>query len=226
MSAHDSELEAVPGLPSALPEGEKLLWQGRPQWKALARSTFKADWVAAWLGLFVAVRLVVGLQRGEGAAAFSAAAVGLLLGTACLGIIAVLALGYARATVYSITSQRVVLRIGVAFPLNVNLPFKRLASADLLPRGQGVGDIVLRLAGPDSIALLYLWPHNHGFHFARPQPTLLCIAGAEQAAATLRQAVATWSATVGAPVVLGAAVTPAPAPAEPALTQLDTAPGN
>ena len=108
---------------------------------------------------------------------------------------------------YSCASRRVVLRIGVAFPINVNLPFKRLASADLVARGHGVGDIVLRLAGPDSIALLYLWPHNHGFNFARPEPTLICIAGAEKAAATLRQAVEAWSVTVGAPVLVGAGST-------------------
>jgi hypothetical protein len=224
VSSHDHELEAVPGLPSALPEGERLLWQGRPQWKSLARRTFKADWVAAWLGFFVAMRLVVGLQRGEGAAAFTAAGVGLLLAIVCLGIVALLALGYARATVYSITSQRVVMRIGVAFPLNINLPFKRLASADLVDQGNGVGDIVLRLAGPDRIALLYLWPHNQGLHFARPQPSLLCIPRAQEAAETLRQAVERWSATVGAPVVLGASM--AASRTDSALAQLAVASEN
>lgn len=210
----DHELESVPGLPGELPPGETLLWQGRPQWRALARRTFKGDWVAVYLALFIGVRLVAGLERGEGAAAFGAAAQALGLALVCLGIVAVLAIGYARATVYSITSERVVMRIGVAFPLNVNLPFKRLASADLKPRGGGVGDVVLQLAGPDTIAWLYLWPHTHGLSFAKPKPTLLCLPKAAEAAAVLRSAVEAWAARAGAPVVLGA-----PAEVEPASAQ-------
>ncbi len=215
----DHELESVPGLPGELPPGEKLLWQGRPQWRALARHTFKGDWVAAYLALFIGVRLVVGLERGEGAAALAGAAQAMVLALVCLGIVAVLAIGYARATVYSITSERVVMRIGVAFPLNVNLPFKRLASADLKPRGGSVGDVVLQLAGPDTIAWLYLWPHAHGLNFTKPRPTLLCLPKAAEAAAVLRGAVEAWAARCGAPVVLGAAaeIEPAAAPHVPAL---------
>lgn len=210
----DHELEPAPGLPSELPAGEALLWQGRPHWRALARNTFKGDWVAVYLALFIGIRLVAGLQRGEGAAAFLAAGQALLLALVCLGIVSLLAIGYSRATVYSITSERVVMRIGVAFPLNINLPFKRLASADLKPGGGDVGDVVLQLAGPDTIAWLYLWPHTHGLHFAKPRPTLLCLPRAQEAAGVLRKAVEAWSARSGAPVMLGSSPTiEAPAPA-------------
>ena len=214
----DHELESLPGLPGELPPGEQLLWQGRPHWRTLARRTFKGDWLALYLGVFIAVRLVVGLQRGEGLAALGAAGQALVLATVCLGIVAALAIGYSRATIYSITSERLVLRIGVAFPLNINLPFKRLASADLQSRGGDVGDIVLQLAGPDRIAWLYLWPHTHGFHVAKPRPTLLCLPRAAEAATVLRRAVEAWAQRSGAPVTLGAPVavepvTPAGVPA-------------
>ena len=36
MSHDDFAVEAVPGLPAALPDGERLLGQGTPEWRALA----------------------------------------------------------------------------------------------------------------------------------------------------------------------------------------------
>ncbi|MEY3475503.1 MAG: hypothetical protein RL087_1961, partial [Pseudomonadota bacterium] len=31
---HEHEFEAAPGLPAPLPVGERILWQGAPQWRA------------------------------------------------------------------------------------------------------------------------------------------------------------------------------------------------
>ena len=34
-------------LPSDIPQGERVLWHGRPEWVSLVRRAFRADFVAA-----------------------------------------------------------------------------------------------------------------------------------------------------------------------------------
>ena len=203
-----SDLEAVPGLPHELPPGETLLWQGRPEWRALARSTFKSRWLAGYLGLFATLRLADGIYHGEGAAGVQAFAIFVGLSAVCLGIVALLAWGYARATLYSITSERVVMRIGVAIPLTVNLPFRRIGSADLVARDGELGDIVLQLATTDRIAWLHLWPHAQTRHVSKPRPTLLNLPRSHEVAALLGRAVEAWAVKHGGGVMLGLSAEP------------------
>ena len=143
MSAEDLEFEPVPGLPSDLPPGETLLWQGRPDWKSLARHTFKVRMLAAYFAVFATFRLVVAVQRHQGLAGFAQVLLLCALAAGCLGVLSLMAWAYARATVYTITSRRLVMRIGIALPMTWNLPFRRIASADLTVRNDGRGDISL-----------------------------------------------------------------------------------
>jgi hypothetical protein len=210
----DVELEDIPGLPGRLPAGEFVMWQGRPDWKALAFNTFKLPWVSAWLVAFVVLRVVAGLQRGEGSSALLAGGLTFALSAAGVAILALLAWGYARATVYTITSRRVVLRIGVAIPLTINLPFKKLIAADLRTRALGTGDVVLTLAAGERLAWLYLWPHVKALSFSAPRPALLSVRDPSRVAETLREAVQRWAEAEG--VSLGTAPASTTAPSQPA----------
>jgi hypothetical protein len=210
----DVELEDIPGLPGKLPAGEFVMWQGRPEWKALAFNTFKLPWVGAWLLAFVGLRVVSGLQRGEGAEALVAGGLTFALSAAGIGILALLAWGYSRATVYTITSRRVVLRIGVAIPLTINLPFKKLAAADLRTRSLGTGDVVLTLAKGERLAWLYLWPHVKALSFSAPSPSLLSVKEPSRVADTLREAVQRWAESEG--VAIGSTSAPAAPTSQPA----------
>ena len=163
------EFEPIPGLPHALPPGERLLWQGRPSWRGLARHTFQVRWLSAYFGVFTIARAVIAVQEGHGlSGALLSMIVVLPLAALCIGLLTLLAWLNARATVYTITSRRVVMRFGVAFPMTFNLPFKRLAAAALTVRKEGEGDISLQLAAPDRIAWLHLWPHARPWRLARP----------------------------------------------------------
>ncbi|MDP3503421.1 MAG: photosynthetic complex putative assembly protein PuhB [Myxococcales bacterium] len=191
----DIDIEQIPGIPGTLPPGEFVIWQGRPQWRAIARHVFKLPWVAGWLGLFASIR--VGLELSSGAGILgSAFAIGLT--ALCLGILVATSVGFARSTIYTITSRRIVFRIGVAVPMSVNVPFHIIAAANLrVPSANGTGDIELELSGPNRIAWLNLWPHVGGGQFARPRPTLKCLADAQQVASVLREAVAAWAKLEG-----------------------------
>jgi hypothetical protein len=200
------EIEPIPGLPHHLPPGERILWQGRPEWKALARNTFKVGWLAAYFAVFVTARAVAAYEEGRGVHGLLQVLTALALAGACLAVLSGMAWINARATMYTITTRRIVMRIGVALPTTFNLPFKRLASADVKVRKDGDGDIVLQIAGRDRIAWLHLWPHVHPFHLARARPMLRTIAEPERVASLLAAAVQEWAKAEAAPVLVPAKV--------------------
>ena len=51
----EHELEAAPGLPEPLPAGERVLWQGKPDWKRLANEAFHVRQVAVYFALMLAL---------------------------------------------------------------------------------------------------------------------------------------------------------------------------
>ena len=57
-ATHEHEWEAAPGLPSALPKGERVVWQGAPDWKRLAIHAFHVRKVALYFALMLAVQAI------------------------------------------------------------------------------------------------------------------------------------------------------------------------
>ena len=204
MSAEEVEIETIPGLPEDLPPGESVVWQGRPAWRSLAKQTFKVQWLSAYFGLFVVVRFVLAVREHQGVSGAVQSLFAVALAGACLGILCLMSWMCARATVYTITTHRVVLRIGVALPMTWNLPFKRIASADLTVRDASDGDIVLGLTKPNRIAWLHLWPHCAPFEYSRAKPTLRALSEPARVSALLAKAVESWSASSSQPVIVAA----------------------
>jgi len=178
------------GLPLRLPEGEVVLWQGRPDPWALAREAFGVKWVAVY---FVAVsvwRVGTLVDLMPFWAALSAAIPFVLLGLAGGAILVVLAVLQARATTYTLTSARVVMQIGAALTLTLNLPHKDIESADF-DRRRATGTIALRLKpGRARLSYLVAWPHVRPWRFNPTQPALRCIPDVGRVAALLAQAAA------------------------------------
>lgn len=196
------EHEPVPGLPEELPEDEHVLWRGAPSWRALARRAFHVRKVAVYFGLLVAWRAASAVSAGEGALQAALGIAGLLaLGGGAVGVLLGLAWLNARATVYTITDRRVVLRFGVALPMAVNLPFSSVQSADLRRFADGTGDIPLEVTGAERIGYVMMWPHARPWRFGRGvAPMLRAVPDARGVAATLAGALAA-SAGRAAPTV-------------------------
>lgn len=202
----DFATEPVPGLPGHLPPGEVVLWQGRPDTWRLAREAFALDWFVAYSVLLVLWRASVAWSEGGAA---QAVAVGLpyaALGLIGAGVIWWLARAQARATLYTITTQRVAMRIGAALTLTLNLPFAQIEGAALDLRRGGTGTIALRMVAGTRIAALTLWPHMRPWRLGRPEPALRCIPDAAEVARLLAEAA---ESRLARPVVTR---TPAPAP--------------
>ena len=189
MMEHDAE--PVRGLPANLPRGEDILWQGEPDWRALAAGAFHTHAVAVYFGL-LAIWSFAG-RVAEGATALDAAVGSLPLlacGVAAVAILSLLAWLVGRTTVYTITTRRVVLRFGIALPITINVPFRIVASAALERRSQGTGNIALTLRGDDRVSYLVLWPHARPWRAARAEPMLRFVPDAERVAGLLAQAAA------------------------------------
>ncbi len=192
---HEHEFEATPGLPEPLPPGERILWQGRPDWRRVALRAFHARKLAIYFGVILALRGANVLADGDGVGAALVAMAWLLpLVVFALGTVLTLAWLTGRTTVYTITSKRVVMRIGIVLTLTFNLPLKRIASAGLRIERDGLGDIPLTLAEGSQIAWLHLWPHCRPWQMRRPEPMLCSLQNVEQVAAILAKA---WSQATG-----------------------------
>lgn len=177
------------GLPGPLPEGERILWQGGPRASALLRRALAGRAIALYFaaaGIFVA-----GLGWSAGRAPATVAISLVLTAAACLAVLGLayaFAIGVARTSVYTITNRRVVLRIGVALPVTLNLPMSRIEGAGLRAYPDGTGDIPLALREGDRVAIVHLWPHARPWRLRRPEPMLRCVPDAAQVAAILVRA--------------------------------------
>lgn len=178
-------------LPESLPSDEQVLWQGGPNWASLFRQAFFGRTVAIYLALMVLVRGLASLGSGNSvletlitmARWTPVAALG-------VGMVALLAWLSARASWYTITDRRVIMRIGIVPEITFNFPFKAIGSAQLRQHADRRGDITMALQGDDHIAYLHLWPHVRPFRFTHTEPMLRSLDSPERVAALLAQAIA------------------------------------
>lgn len=187
LAEHD--YEPVPGLPAALPPGEYLLWQGSPNPRDLAASALHLRKVAVYFALLIVLRLAFQWQDGVAFAESLRTTTALAaLALLALGLLALLAWLLARATRYTVTNRRVVIRCGVTVPVTVNLPFSRILAADLRMRRQDHGDIALKLEPGSRASWIMLWPHVRSWQMGGVQPMLRALPDARKAAETLAAA--------------------------------------
>jgi hypothetical protein len=198
------EIEPIPGLPEPLPPGEHILWQGAPGWWALARGAFHLR-ALAWY--FLALIAWAGISALLSRDAVQSTAILLpALGLVAGALVGGLAWMAARSTRYTITNRRVVLRIGMAFPITLNLPFNAIQSAELRREADGSGDIFLRLLpGPQKIGWYLLWPHARPWQLSRPQPALRALTEVTAPAQVLARALAGAASLPVVPLDAGAA---------------------
>ena len=182
MTMREHDYEPIRGLPERLPPGEEVLWQGAPDWRALARRAFHADKVALYFALLLLWQAALVVFQGRPAGELAAAALWYVpMGAIAAGILAFFAWLNARMTIYTITDRRVVVKFGVALPMTVNLPFTLVRDVKLKTYRDGTGDVALELGGEERIFYLHLWPHVRRWHFVNPQPMLRVVPGAAAA---------------------------------------------
>jgi hypothetical protein len=189
MSGHDDfAFDALPGLPERPPLGEEILWQGKPATYALARDAYSLHWISGYFALIILWRAATGLAEGGVTMALAMGLPYLMLGALGLAVIYGLAWIQARTTIYTLTTARVVMRIGAALPVTFNLPFVQVGAANLDLRRDGTGTIALNTLGTTCISYLIAWPHVRPWRMAKTEPALRSIPDAERVAKMLADA--------------------------------------
>lgn len=199
---NEYEIEPIPGLPEIPPEGERILWQGAPTWGTLARRAFHVRKIILYFSLIFLWYLADKLWTGEESLMGATLLAGWLIFLAHLavGLLVLLAWANSRATLYTITNRRGVMRFGVAVSMTINLPFSKIASAGLRRYPDGTGDIPLSLTGRQPVSYLVLWPHVRPWHFSQVEPMLRGVPEADRVAEILSAALKAASVT---PVTVG-----------------------
>ena len=182
MPHDDFEIEPVPGLPERPPEGERILWQGKPDWWALAKESLSFWWVAGYFGVLTVWRFLTVVDLMPIGQAIGAAMPFVLLGVVTCTLLAVFAYIQASLTMYTVTTSRVAMRIGAALTLTLNLPYRQLSNASLDLRSSGHGTIALETMGETRLNYLACWPHVRPWYMKRTQPALRCISEARSVA--------------------------------------------
>lgn len=184
--AAEHEFEAAHGLPEPLPPGERVLWQGRPDARVLAREMLHLRGLSLYFAAMLAWRGGTALAEGRPAAEAAQATAGLLaLSLLALGLLGLLTWLVSRTTVYTLTDRRVVLRIGIVLGITFNLPLRQIEAAGLRLHRDGSGDLTLLLDGATRIGYVHLWPHARPWEFKRTQPMLRAVPQAAQVAELL-----------------------------------------
>jgi hypothetical protein len=184
----DFQIEPVEGLPERPPAGERILWQGRPDWRALAVESMSLEWVAGYFALLTVWRFVSVVDLMPLGQAIGAAMPFVILGAVVCGLLTLIAWVQAKHTMYTVTDARVVMRIGAALTLTLNLPYKQVSNAMLDLRKRGTGTIALETMGDTRLSYLVCWPHVRPWYMSKTQPALRCIPDAERVARLLSEA--------------------------------------
>lgn len=186
----EHEIEPLPGLPGVPPVGEIVLWQGRPSSALVARHLLKIRWIVGYFLVLAGWALLAGLNDGQpaGGILFSVAVLTALAGV-LIGMIELFAWAVEKTTLYTITTERIVMRFGVAISMTLNLPYRQVDGVALAQLGEKAGMIAIALLPEQRISWLIQWPHVRGFRFSRPEPSLICLADADEVSKVLSAAI-------------------------------------
>lgn len=210
LSEHDEG--AHPGaLPAALPEGEQLLWQGRPSARGLARQNFHVFGVAMYfLALLIWRALSVAAEPGNGLAeGLSAASVLVMPFLSAEAVLLLLAWGYARSTIYTLTSARLAIRSGLAVPVTTTIAFELVEGVALKRHGEGLGDLCFTVRESERPSWAMLWPSVRPWRWRHPEPSFRCVPHGEAVALKVKSALEK-SAPAAPPSPLTTAMSSAP----------------
>ncbi len=191
MHHDDFKFEPVPGLPEALPQGEHILWQGKPDSLRLARDAWKLNWVLGYFAFLAFWRVGV----SSSLVPFSEAllhGVPFIIAGALAGLILYgMAYVQAQSTVYTLTNKRAAMRIGAALTLTLNLPYVQIRNAGVSTARNGTGNIAFELMDETRVSYWMTWPHARPWHLSRTQPAFRAIPNAARVAQIFAEAAET-----------------------------------
>ncbi|MGL4406262.1 MAG: photosynthetic complex putative assembly protein PuhB [Notoacmeibacter sp.] len=192
----EHEIEPVPGLPGRLPDGEYIVWQGRPEAKIVMTRLLRARWIAGYFAIAALWSVAVGINNSEALWALFGRVV--FIAVAAVIVFALMAF-YARAiaktSLYTLTNKRIVMRVGIALSASFNLPFKQISGADFRVGADGAGDVALTLKPGHGLSGAVFFPHQRGGLWRKLSPQMMCLPDARHVAETLAEQMRAYAPT-------------------------------
>lgn len=188
MSHDDFATEPVPGLPERPPEGERILWQGKPDWWRLSWEALSLPYVIGYFVFLALWRFVAVSDLMPFGQAVGASVPFLILGAIVVAVLLLVGWVQAVTTMYTVTNKRIAMRIGAALTVTLNLPYTQMANAQLGLRRNGTGTIAIQPSADLPIGYAMCWPHVKPWTIGRTQPALRCIPDAARVARLIAEA--------------------------------------
>ncbi len=162
--------------PTDLPAGETILWRGKPDWRFLAIDAFHAPLIALYFGLIGGWHLMAAIHDGAtGPAALLQASGVVFPALVALSLVGFLAWLSARATVFTLTDRRLVMRYGMALPALINIPLGTIEAMRMRKGFGGTGDIAVSLPRKGRLAFHQLWPYARPWRLFPADPMLRAV---------------------------------------------------
>ncbi len=177
------------GLPETLPADEKVLWQGSPEWHKFTFQLFHIRKLAIYFLVILVIQAGYTISNGQTPTEVLTAAAG-LASSALVAIGLFLLIGWmmSRAALYTITNKRLVMSVGAALSIDINIPFQQIDAAAVKLNSDGSGDIPLTVNKDQPVSYFLMWPHVRPWKFSKPEPMLRGISSAAEVAEILSQA--------------------------------------
>ncbi len=190
-----TQAERAAGLDAPLPTGETILWQEKPQPRALTRSIFHARGLATYFGTAALLVFALSVTEYPMGQAFGVTTLLLPFFGLAYGILALIGRATARATTYTLTNRRVILHIGIAYEMTVSVPLSAVLNASLRRRPDGSGEIALKVTDVNNVRYVALWPHARAWHFLKPQPMLRGLSHPDRVVEMIAEALIAFNAS-------------------------------
>lgn len=184
---YKSKFEAPKNILDAIPNGESILWKGRPSLWGFSWNLFGLKWIT----LYLSILSIVSVARFFASDFYTAFYVDFLpfflSGIFASIILICLAATQTYSTVYIITENRLIIKTGAALSFLISMPFKKIKEVNLQKRGASIGTISFELLSEKRVPYISCWPSVRPWKFKRTQPAFSCIGSVDEVATILRK---------------------------------------
>ena len=197
---YKTKFEAHKNILDAIPEGERILWKGKPSFWGFSWYFFGLKLLAFYL-IILSVVFAARLTVTDFFTAFVVDFLPFLLSgilTSC--ILMALAKIQSQSSVYIITENRVIIKSGAALSFLISMPFKKIKAVNLQKRKGSLGTISFELNSGKRVPYISCWPSVRPWRFKKTEPAFSCIENVDEVATILRKSVMAGRVSLQAPV--------------------------
>ena len=184
---YKTKFEAPKNILDAIPDGESILWKGKPSLWGFSWNLFGLKWITFYLSILSVVSIARFFASDFHTAFYIDFLPFFLSGIFASIILIGLAAIQAYSTVYIITENRVIIKTGAALSFLISMPFKKIKEVNLQKRGTSIGTISFELLSKKRVPYISCWPSVRPWKFKRTQPAFSCVGSVDEVATILRK---------------------------------------